>query len=65
GTRSLMTRDAAIENGFPAEMVHWFNDFSDATTYLRETLKSGDIALIKGSHSMHMEKIVAALEDVD
>jgi len=65
GTRSLMTRDAAIENGFPADMVHWFNDFNDATTYLRETLKSGDIALIKGSHSMHMEKIVAALEDVD
>ena len=65
GTRSLMTRDAAIENGFPADMVHWFNDFRGATTYLRETLKSGDIALIKGSHSMHMEKIVSALEDVD
>lgn len=65
GTRSLMTRDAAIENGFPADMVHWFNDHRGATVYLRETLKSGDIALIKGSHSMHMEKIVSALEDVN
>ena len=65
GTRSLMTRDAAIENGFPADMVHWFTDHRGATVYLRETLKSGDIALIKGSHSMHMEKIVSALEDVN
>jgi UDP-N-acetylmuramoyl-tripeptide--D-alanyl-D-alanine ligase len=65
GTRSLMTRDAAVENGFPADRVHWFNDYQGATAYLRETLKSGDIALIKGSHSMHMEKIVAALEEVD
>ena len=64
GTRSLMTRDAAVENGFPADMVHWFNDHRGATAYLLETLKSGDIALIKGSHSMHMEKIVSALEDV-
>lgn len=64
GTRSLITRDAAVENGFPADMVHWFSDSQGATTYLRETLKSGDIALIKGSHSMHMEKIVSALEDV-
>jgi UDP-N-acetylmuramoyl-tripeptide--D-alanyl-D-alanine ligase len=65
GTRSLMTRDAAIENGFPADMVHWFNDYRGATAYLLETLKSGDIALIKGSHSMHMEKIVSALEDIN
>ncbi|HOZ38346.1 MAG TPA: UDP-N-acetylmuramoyl-tripeptide--D-alanyl-D-alanine ligase [Anaerolineaceae bacterium] len=65
GTRSLMTRDAAVENGFPADMVHWFSDYQGATAYLLETLKSGDIALIKGSHSMHMEKIVSALEDVD
>ncbi|HPR34881.1 MAG TPA: UDP-N-acetylmuramoyl-tripeptide--D-alanyl-D-alanine ligase [Anaerolineaceae bacterium] len=63
GTRSLMTRDAAIENGFPAEMVHWFSDHRGATAYLLENLKSGDIALVKGSHSMHMEKIVSALED--
>ena len=65
GTRSLMTRDAAVENGFPADMVHWFNDYHGAIAYLRGTLKSGDIALIKGSHSMHMEKIVSALEEID
>lgn len=65
GTRSLITRDAAVENGFPADMVHWFANHRGATAYLRETLKAGDIALIKGSHSMHMEKIVSALEEVD
>ena len=65
GTRSLMTRDAAVENGFPADKVHWFSDHRGATAYLLETLKSGDIALVKGSHSMHMEKIVSALEDVN
>jgi len=63
GSRSLITRDAAIDNGFPAEMVHWFGDFQGAISYLFETLKAGDIVLVKGSHSMHMENIVAALED--
>lgn len=65
GTRSLITRDAAVENGFPADMIHWFNDYRGATTYLLETLQLGDVALIKGSHSMHMEKIVSALEEVE
>ena len=64
GTRSLITRDAALENGFPAGNIHWFSDSIGATDYLRENLKSGDIALVKGSHSMHMEKIITALEDI-
>ena len=64
GTRSLITRDAALENGFPAGNIHWFSDSIGATDYLRESLKSGDIALVKGSHSMHMEKIITALEDI-
>jgi len=63
GNRSLMTRDAAIENGFPTERIHWFSEHNGATAYLRDTLKSGDVALVKGSHSMHMEKIVTALEE--
>ncbi len=64
GTRSLITRDAAIDNGFPSEKIHWFSSYQGAVDYLLTSLKTGDIALIKGSRSMHMEKIVAALEEV-
>jgi len=33
-----------------------------AVDYLRHTLQLGDVTLVKGSHAMHMEQIVAALE---
>ena len=65
GTRSLMTRHAALGNGFRAEKIHWFDDYTGALAYLKEALHAGDVALVKGSHSMHMEKIVSALEDLN
>jgi UDP-N-acetylmuramoyl-tripeptide--D-alanyl-D-alanine ligase len=64
GQRSLKTQAAAIESGFPPEKIHWFPDQSGAARYLQDTLKEHDIALIKGSHAMHMDLIVASLEIV-
>jgi len=64
GQRSLKTQAAAIESGFPPEKIHWFPDQSGAARYLQDTLKEHDIALIKGSHAMHMDLIVASLEVV-
>ena len=65
GTRSLMTRDAALGNGYRADKIRWFDDYTGALAYLKEALHAGDVALVKGSHSMHMEKIVSALEDLN
>ncbi|MFH1446550.1 MAG: UDP-N-acetylmuramoyl-tripeptide--D-alanyl-D-alanine ligase [Chloroflexota bacterium] len=63
GERSKITVKAAISVGFLANKIHWFADATQATEYLRFTLKEGDVALIKGSHSMQMDKIVSILEE--
>lgn len=63
GPRSLTTREAALSNEFPAGKVHWFADTTAASTYLKTSLREGDTALVKGSHAMHLEKIVSALEE--
>jgi len=63
GERSKITVKAAISAGFLANNIHWFADATHAAEYLRSTLKEGDIALIKGSHSMQMDKIVSILEE--
>ena len=62
GQRSLQTQAAALESGFSADKIHWFADQNSAALYLQETLKEKDIALIKGSHAMRMDLIVASLE---
>jgi UDP-N-acetylmuramoyl-tripeptide--D-alanyl-D-alanine ligase len=51
-----------LESGFSANKIHWFADQNSAALYLQETLKEKDIALIKGSHAMRMDLIVASLE---
>ncbi len=63
GPRSLTTHEAALSNEFPASKVHWFADTTAASAYLKTRLHEGDTALIKGSHAMHLEKIVSALEE--
>ncbi|NMC16500.1 MAG: UDP-N-acetylmuramoyl-tripeptide--D-alanyl-D-alanine ligase [Chloroflexi bacterium] len=62
GQRSLQTQAAALESGFSADKIHWFADQNSAALYLQETLKEKDIALIKGSHAIRMDLIVASLE---
>lgn len=62
GQRSLQTQAAALESGFAPNHIHWFADATSAARYLRETLKEKDIALVKGSHAMRMDLIVASLE---
>ncbi|MDD5731596.1 MAG: UDP-N-acetylmuramoyl-tripeptide--D-alanyl-D-alanine ligase [Patescibacteria group bacterium] len=42
--------------------VFWFPDFQSAISSVKENIKSGDIILVKGSHGMHMEKIVEVIK---
>jgi UDP-N-acetylmuramoyl-tripeptide--D-alanyl-D-alanine ligase len=63
GERSTITREAALSSGCRPEKIHWYADAASAIPYLIDNLKSGDMVLIKGSHSMHMDTIVAALEE--
>ena len=64
GQRTKTSLNAALEAGFPANKAHWFATPSEATQYLRNILKDGDIALIKGSNAMRMDQIVSSLEVV-
>jgi len=63
GPRSLATRKAALSNEFPESRLHWFDNTAAASEYLKTNLHEGDVALIKGSHAMHLEEIVNALEE--
>ena len=42
-----------------------FEDSFQVIGYLRERLGSNDVVLVKGSHGMRMDRIVAALEGID
>ncbi|MFZ3069986.1 MAG: UDP-N-acetylmuramoyl-tripeptide--D-alanyl-D-alanine ligase [Anaerolineaceae bacterium] len=63
GPRSLVTKNAALENGFEPVRIHWFAEAEPAIMYLQSALHSGDIVLVKGSHAMRMDQIVASLEE--
>jgi UDP-N-acetylmuramoyl-tripeptide--D-alanyl-D-alanine ligase len=62
GERSQMITDAALNSGMESEKVHHFSKIEDVIEYLKTTLKNGDVALIKGSHGLRMDRIVSALE---
>ncbi len=62
GTLSEIIAEAARWSGMKAEKIHSFPDCSSAVKFLEEHLTEEDIALVKGSHSMRMDDIVAALE---
>jgi UDP-N-acetylmuramoyl-tripeptide--D-alanyl-D-alanine ligase len=53
---------AALEAGMESEAVIICNDVPEAIEVLQELLVAGDIALVKGSHGLRMDRIVSALE---
>ena len=53
----------SIAGGFPRPGAHWHYPMCpQVIDYLKENLEKGDVVLVKGSHGMHMERIVSALE---
>ncbi len=63
GPRSMLTRHAILDTGYPEDAVRWFDQSEEAARYLQSTLKQGQTVLVKGSHGMRMDKIIAALEE--
>lgn len=63
GDRSKMTAKAVIQNGFPENQLQWYPDSSQAAKPAANTVQEGDVVLIKGSNSMHMDRIIAAIEE--
>jgi UDP-N-acetylmuramoyl-tripeptide--D-alanyl-D-alanine ligase len=62
GERGKMIAEAAQQSGLPANAVQWYGDVTQAAEALNQILREGDVALVKGSHGLHMERIVNALE---
>ena len=64
GDRGRMIAAAASRAGLPDSMITEFEDSQGAIQYLQESLSPNDVVLVKGSHGIRMDKIVAALETI-
>lgn len=61
GQRSRFTAEEALKSGMAAENVKTFDTSREAAAYLPAILQAGDIVLVKGSQSMRMERVSAAI----
>ena len=62
GERGRMIAEAAIQAGLLPQSVTALETSTQAVDYLKDHLGPADVVLIKGSHGMRMDRIVAALE---
>ncbi len=62
GPRARLIAEEARACGLPANAVVEVETNSQAIDHLRQLVRPGDIVLVKGSRSMAMEEIVAALQ---
>ena len=62
GERSRITAESARQSRMHPAAVRWFATTQEATEFLRNSLSADDVVLVKGSHSMRMDRIVAALK---
>jgi UDP-N-acetylmuramoyl-tripeptide--D-alanyl-D-alanine ligase len=62
GERGRMIAAAACRAGLPAACITELDTVEQAIDLLQGRLQAEDVVLVKGSHGMRMERIVAALE---
>lgn len=62
GVRAHIIAEAARRAGMKRKQVHEYEDPAELVTWLKKNLQSSDAVLVKGSHGLRMDKIVAALE---
>jgi UDP-N-acetylmuramoyl-tripeptide--D-alanyl-D-alanine ligase len=63
GERARMIAEGARRAGLKSKSIISFATVPETIDYLQEhPFKKGEVILIKGSHGMHMERIVAAME---
>ncbi|MGB9799193.1 MAG: UDP-N-acetylmuramoyl-tripeptide--D-alanyl-D-alanine ligase [Thermanaerothrix sp.] len=63
GQRARLIAESALQAGLPSTRVVQVEDTTQAVEVLRQILKEGDVVLVKGSHGLRMDRIVAALEE--
>lgn len=62
GQRAKIIAKAALQSGLTSHSIHQLETTEQAIELLRGELAENDVVLIKGSHGMRMDRIVAALE---
>ncbi len=62
GPRARIIAQAARDAGMSPDAIVQFDESLQAVPFLREHLTSEDVVLVKGSHGMRLDRIVAALE---
>jgi UDP-N-acetylmuramoyl-tripeptide--D-alanyl-D-alanine ligase len=64
GPRAKFIAEAAAKAGMKRSAISAFDDADSAINPVKELIKEGDLILVKGSHAMQMEKVVAELREV-
>lgn len=64
GARAKFIADAAHGAGMKRAVIFSFDTASDACKPVKDFIKKGDLVLVKGSHSMQMDKIVEEIREV-
>jgi UDP-N-acetylmuramoyl-tripeptide--D-alanyl-D-alanine ligase len=62
GPRARIIAEEAREAGLPAGAVVELTDSDQALAFLRQTIRRGDVVLLKGSRGVKLDRIVPALE---
>ncbi len=62
GPRAHVIAEAARRAGMKPESIIEFEDSKDIVRWMRENLTDKDAALVKGSHGLRMDRIIAAVE---
>jgi UDP-N-acetylmuramoyl-tripeptide--D-alanyl-D-alanine ligase len=62
GPRAKMIAEAALQAGMSSQAIAHFDQTADAAAFLAPRLTSRDVVLVKGSHGMRMDRLVAMLE---
>jgi len=62
GPRAKFIAQGARGDGMAKRNIQEFETAEDAKAAIREMIRSGDLILVKGSHSMQLDKVVEAIQ---
>jgi len=61
GTDAGLIAEAAVASGFAPDNVSRYDDARSASVAIPPALREGDLVLLKGSRSVHLEYVAKAL----
>ena len=64
GTAITHLRDQLLQDGYPAAAIHYYpaDQLDQLSADLNTVLTADDMVLLKASHGIHLEKVLAAIK---